>query len=392
MEKNRLINVLKFIGSKNEKYSLSDGIWIEKMIRGSENAEELYYLIMNDKDIDYKLNPRTLNTILIDSQRPYETYRKISPKIDFKLSLENVKNLKIGDGIFNLVESDLVNLRYYTLSIIELVSKEKRVELFKLIYSKNPKIFSEIDITNYQSFFYNLSYDENLTREIYSVLLQDEYFLDVIRRESKILKFFLLMTNDIDLFTKVVGKDVSRSVETLSVAEIIDMINYANDIKGFIEIAYRQIVNKLGDKNSVNPLYTLLTSDKPNVRYFVNNVVLRESKILNNIGYDKLHRIFILSDDMSKLVKTLGSRLDVYYKMLAKGELFQDTILRIMKFSKIQGEFARHILNSKTFMNNATIKNIYDVLGYIDDPDLLNELKVFAERVRPDILILKNML
>lgn len=392
MEKNRLINVLKFIGSKNEKYSLSDGIWIEKMIRNSENSEELYYLIMNDKDIDYKLNPRTLNTILIDSQRPYETYRKISPKIDFKLSLENVKNLKVGDGIFNLVESDLVNLRYYTLSMIELVSKERRVELFKLIYSKNPKIFSEIDITNYESFFYHLSYDENLTREIYNVLLQDEYFLDVIRRESKILKYFLLMTNDIDLFTKVVGKDVSRSVETLSVAEIIDMINYANDIKGFIEIAYRQIVNKLGDKNSVNPLYTLLTSDKRNVRYFVNNVVLRESNILNNIGYDKLHRIFILSDDMSELVKVLGSRLDVYYKMLAKGELFEDTIPRIMKFSKIQGEFARHILKSKSFMGNATIVNIYNVLGYIEDPDLLNELKVYAERVRPDILKLKNML
>lgn len=392
MEKNRLINVLKFIGSKNEKYSLSDGWWVEKMIRNSENPEELYYTIMNDKDINYKLNPRTLNTILIDSRKPYETYKKISPKIDFKLSLENVKNLKIGDGIFNLVESDLVNLKYYTLSIIELVSKEKRVELFKLIYSKNPNIFSEMDNSNHMSFLTNLQYDENLFREIYRVLLNDKYFLDVVRREPEILKTFLMYSNDVELFTRVVGVNVNNVIKTLRTTNIMDLINYSNDIKGFINFGYNEIVKRFSDERSINELYVLVVSDKPNVRYFVNNVVLRESRILNNIGYDKLHRIFILSDDMSKLVKTLGSRLDVYYKMLAKGELFQDTILRIMKFSKIQGEFARHILNSKTFMNNATIKNIYDVLGYIDDPDLLNELKVFAERVRPDILKLKNML
>jgi len=224
MEKEKVKNIMKFIGSKNERYRYEVGNDIfENMLINSDNPE----IIFNDFNELYKLNNKILLRILSnntgDNKIGLRKFKMYEDQIDFKLGswtfgiiigfyetqfyndFQHVHNHNQYDFFKKYIESGKVVSDLRILDVLKSMYKKNRLRSLELIVVNMSEIFSSFQISNLVSLKTLFTFDKEVTMsDVYEVLFKSPEFVERVSDSDPLLYTLFKLTNSVEwLYNKL---------------------------------------------------------------------------------------------------------------------------------------------------------------------------------------------
>jgi hypothetical protein len=234
MEKEKVKNIMKFIGSKNERYRYEVGNDIfENLLNNSDDPE----IIFHDFNELYELNDKILLRILStrggDNKFGLRKFKMYEDQIDFKLST-NALRIIVGlydvqyptDGDIdkqynffkNYIESDKVVSDLTIIKVLDVMYRKNKLRSLELIVSNMSEIFDHFQVDNLvmlKNTFVFVKEVKNI--QVYEVLLKSPEFVERVSDSDGILYTMFKFSESIEwLYNKLTQlgfKDIFKSYE-----------------------------------------------------------------------------------------------------------------------------------------------------------------------------------